>query len=210
MKACVVLGGGSDLVEVGGYDLVICADSGYSRLKPGYLPTHLVGDMDSISPEDLEIAMAKGIATSIHPAEKDFSDGEAAISLALSEGADDLTIEGTLGNRTDHLLSTFALLHIVPATVRCRLRIGSDLIYLIRSGEEMTLKGPPPIISLVPACGGCVVSTFGTKYDLDREELGLGSTRGIHNEPVSESPRITVHSGAVFLVLCSSVREHGA
>jgi thiamine pyrophosphokinase len=200
-KACVVLGGGSDEVPTDGYDLVICADSGYMRLQRGKRPDYLVGDMDSIDPRSLEGAKNAGIRTILYPAAKDLSDGEAALNLALSERADDITIEGTLGDRSDHLLSTFQLLHIVPRGTACRLKLGADMILLVREGEELEIPEPAPIISLIPSCEGVVVSTSGMKYDLRSEILPMGTTRGIHNEPTGGKVGLTVHAGSVFLVL---------
>jgi thiamine pyrophosphokinase len=183
------------------YDIVVCADSGYERLMPGRRPDYLVGDMDSIPPHMLEEARRMGVRTIVHPVDKDLSDGEAALMLAIAEGADDVTIEGTLGDRSDHLLSTFQLLHAVPRGTDCRLRLGSDMIFLVREGETRVLHGPNRIISVVPSCEGAMVSTRGMRYELDRELLPLGSTRGIHNEPTQDDPSLTVHSGAAFLVV---------
>ena len=200
-RACVVLGGGSDAVRTDGYDLVICADSGYSRLLPGERPDYIVGDMDSIDHRSLERAKKAMIKMIIYPSDKDRSDGEAALKLALAEGADDITLEGTLGDRSDHLLTTFQLLHTVPKGIACRLKLGNDRIMLVREGEDMVITHDAPIISLVPSCEGCVVSTKGMRYDLRSEGLPLGTTRGIHNEPAGRAPTLSVHSGSVFLVL---------
>ena len=200
-RACVVLGGDRDNVRIEGYDLVICADSGYERLRKGDRPTHLVGDMDSIGASALKEAVSSGIILSIHPKEKDLSDGEAAVMTAISEGADDITIEGTFGDRSDHLLSTFHILHLIPRGIASRIRLGKDVISLIRGGEKVTIEEPPRVISLIPASTGTTVTTEGLKYALRCEKLDLGSTRGIHNEPSSERPSLTVHSGSVYLVL---------
>lgn len=200
-RACVVLGGGADPVRTDTYDIVICADSGYGRLLPGKRPDYLVGDMDSIPPHMLEEARNSGVRTMVYSIDKDLSDGEAALNLAIAEGADEVTIEGTLGDRSDHLLSTFQLLHVVPRGTECRLMLGSDVIFLVREGETRVLNRPTRIISVVPSCEGAVVSTRGMRYELDRQSLPLGSTRGIHNEPTGPCPSLTVHSGAAFLVV---------
>jgi thiamine pyrophosphokinase len=136
------------------------------------------------------------------PEEKDLSDGEAAIGVAIEEGANDITIEGTLGERTDHLLSTYHLLRMVPETIDARLHIGNDTISLLGPGKH-SISEAAPIISILPMTLMAKVRTEGLKYALIGEEIALGSTRGIHNEPASVQPMVEVIEGYVFLILCS-------
>lgn len=207
VRACVVLGGSTEPVNTAGYDIVICADSGYSRvMDSGRKPDHLVGDMDSLDPGLLERAMNEGIDIVRYPLDKDISDGEASLKLAIDSGADLIVIEGATGSRSDHLISMFNMLESIPQNIEAWLHIGGDRIRLVRGGEWLELSDPPPVISLLPVTEDVLLRTDGLRYDLDGEKLHRGSTRGIHNEALSPTPRIKVIKGALLLVLSSSIR----
>ena len=88
-------------------DLVIAADSGLRTAELfGVSPSLLLGDFDSLGTpparDGLEILRV--------PAEKDVTDTQLAVEVALSRGADDLVIVGGLGGRLDHSLSNLAIL----------------------------------------------------------------------------------------------------
>jgi len=202
----VVLGGEDAQVTISGYDMVICADSGYRRISTqGQRPTHLIGDMDSLDEASLADAAARGIDIIRYPEEKELSDGEAALLLAIEKGSTEVTIMGTLGSRSDHLLSTYLLLSRIPKGTKGELRIGDDRILLVREGETVDIQGECRIISLVPYCEGTVISTLGLRYHLDRETLEYGTTRGIHNEKVGPAASVEVLSGGAFLIISEGV-----
>jgi len=136
----------------------------------------------------------------VHPRHKDLSDGEAALHLAIAAGASDITIEGTLGERSDHLLSTFHLLHLVPDGISGRLHLGKDTITLLKPGRRV-IRDPPPLISLLPASEKVRITTQGLLFPLRDEWLTMGSTRGVHNEPASGEPWVEVSDGMAYLIL---------
>ena len=75
------------------YDCVICADGGLlvaNKLK--ITPDLLIGDYDSMAmPENTDLIKL--------PMEKNMTDSEAAIDMAVSKGYDDITVLGGLGGR---------------------------------------------------------------------------------------------------------------
>ena len=207
VRACVVLGGSTEPVNTAGYDIVICADSGYSRvMDTGRRPDHLVGDMDSLDPGLLERAVTEGVDIVRYPLDKDISDGEASLKLAIDSGADFIVLEGATGSRSDHLISTFQMLETIPSSIEAWLHIGGDRIRLMREGQRLELSDPPPVISLLPVTEDVLLKTDGLRYDLVGEKLHRGSTKGIHNEALSPTPRIEVIRGTLLLVLSSSIR----
>jgi thiamine pyrophosphokinase len=200
-RACIVLGGGDDSIYVSGFDMVICADSGYRRLSERGQATHLVGDMDSLDTSMIREARDLEVDIRLFPIDKDLSDGEAALIVAIEEGADEIVIEGTMGDRSDHLLSTFFLLQAVPTHVKASLHMGNDTIILLRPGPPVVMNDPPRVISILSATEEVKVSTWGLRFSLSGEILKKGSTRGIHNEAVSELPKVQVLEGMAFLIL---------
>ena len=87
-------------------DTVIAADSGYETAKKLRLPVNvLIGDMDSV-----KVELPKEIETIKLPTEKDVTDTEAAVELALEKGADSICIIGGIGTRVDHTLASLGIL----------------------------------------------------------------------------------------------------
>ena len=110
MNAYIITGGDVLLenihIELDEGDIVIAADSGYETAKKLKLPVDvLVGDMDSIKAE-----LPKNIETIKLPTEKDVTDTEAAVELALEKGADSICIVGGIGTRVDHTLASLGIL----------------------------------------------------------------------------------------------------
>src|SRR5690606_28039069 len=104
MKAVIFAGGqikNYDKLKkyIEGSDLVICADSGIEHaFNMGIMPDLLVGDMDSINHDTLEKANKLGIARHNFPAEKDSTDTELALDIALAKGASEAILLGGLGD----------------------------------------------------------------------------------------------------------------
>ena len=91
--------------------LVICADSGVRHaFRMNIIPDIIVGDMDSASVEDIKKIEALGIEKYTFSAEKDFTDTELALRLALKKGARQVVLFGGLGSRPDHSLANIFLM----------------------------------------------------------------------------------------------------
>ena len=88
-------------------ETVICADGALQYL----LGDLWLGDMDSVSPERLSEAKARGIIPKTYPMQKDYTDGQLAVKEAIASGADELLLLGALGGRSDHLLENMRLLY---------------------------------------------------------------------------------------------------
>ena len=110
MNAYIITGGDVLLknikIDLEDGDLVIAADSGYETAKKLKLPVDvIVGDMDSI-----RIDLPKNIETVKLPAEKDVTDTEAAVEIAIERGAESICIVGGIGTRVDHTLASIGIL----------------------------------------------------------------------------------------------------
>ena len=121
MNAYIITGGDILLknisVKTEEGDIVIAADSGYKTALDLKLPVDiLIGDMDS-----LKCDIPKGIEVIKLPEEKDLTDTEAALALALEKGADNITIIGGIGSRLDHTLASVGLLGIITLSLRINL-----------------------------------------------------------------------------------------
>ncbi len=114
---------------------VIAADAGIGHARMlGLLPELWVGDFDSV-PADLPDDLAS-VERQVFPAEKDKTDGELAIAVALERGATRLVLAGAFGGRrADH-----AFLHLALA------------VRLAEAGTEVILtSGAQALISALSA-----------------------------------------------------------
>ena len=116
MRAYIYTGGAIDAANITdhpkGDDLLIAADSGFDNATAlGEKPSILVGDLDSINLDSIkEKKVPDGVEIYQVPAEKDLTDTQLAVELALSKGARDIVIIGGLSGRLDHTLSNLAIL----------------------------------------------------------------------------------------------------
>lgn len=110
MNAYIITGGDVLLqnikIDLEEGDIVIAADSGYETATKLKLPVDiLIGDMDSIRDD-----IPKSIETIRLPTEKDVTDTEAAVELALERGAESICIIGGIGTRVDHTMASLGIL----------------------------------------------------------------------------------------------------
>jgi thiamine pyrophosphokinase len=181
---------------------VVAADRGLDHaLALGLEVTVAVGDFDSASAEAVAAVENAGIRIERHPAEKDATDLELALDTALALRPSRILVLAGVGERLDHLLSALLLLGSERyASVRLDARIGGAQAHVIR-GERELEGAPGELVSLLPLGGPAEgVSTEGLAYPLLEETLDPGSSRGVSNELVAESARVSVASGTLLAV----------
>lgn len=188
-------------------DRLICADGGgRAALAAGLKPDLIVGDFDSLSEAELTALAATGAALERHPRKKDETDLELALRRALIDGATDIVVLGGLGGRLDHTLANAMLLALPGLSAgRARLAGGPETLYVLRSGETLTLDGEKgDTVSLLPLGEAAGIVTSGLAYPLRNEALRVGPARGVSNEMYST--RATIRLGTGFL-LCIHIRR---
>jgi thiamine pyrophosphokinase len=191
---------------------VIAADEGLEHaLALGLDVTIAVGDFDSVSPEAHAAAEAAGVRVERYPAEKDATDLELALDVAVTLGARRvLVIAGDGAGRLDHLLAALLLLGSPRYDeVELDAFVGSARVHVVR-GEREIAGEPGELVSLLALHGPAEgVRTEGLAYALHGERLETGSSRGVSNVLVSSPARIAVEHG-VLLVLRPGPEEGGA
>jgi thiamine pyrophosphokinase len=184
-------------------DLLVAADSGAEALlSVGRPPDVLVGDMDSVSAESLEILQQAGAELVLLPTAKDETDLEAALRVAVERGADKLTVLGALGGpRLDHLVGTILLL-AAPWLAGRTVRVLDPWHELFLAEGEAVIEGRPgdtvSLLALTPTVED--VCTEGLVYPLEHEALRQGETRGVSNELLAERA-VVRHGGGRLLVI---------
>ena len=184
-------------------DLVLAADGGSRYVKAlGLELDAIVGDMDSISADERAQLEAQGVDLVSHPAEKDHTDLELALQEAQARGATQLWVLAALGRRWDH---SFANLMLAAREDFRQLAItylhGPQRLFLIR-GQRRLQEPVGTRISLIPLGGQAQgVRTAGLHYPLNRENLPLGSSRGVSNLAVEAEQLVELSEGTLLCVL---------
>lgn len=178
--------------------MLIGCDGGTEKiLKLGLEPHAVIGDFDSQNRSELgnsEIVE--------HPADKDYTDSEAAIRYAISKGAQEVLLTGFSGRRIDHMLGNIYLLDKKDfAGILLKIIEGNQEIYMIT--DDTTIRGKKgDIISFIPIDGDVrAISSAGLRYDLSDYVLSLQGNSGISNEMTASSAVIRLDGENRLLVI---------
>lgn len=188
-------------------DVVIAADGGARHaLNIGIIPSLVIGDLDSLSENDVRALGEMGVHLLRFPTTKDETDLELAVLHALRAGYAPILIMGAFGGRLDQSLANIALL-AGPETIKTDIRLddGVTEAFFVR-GAAVIQGRAGDTLSLVP-WGRPVhgVTTSGLVYPLDNESLFPYRTRSISNEMLAQSARVQLKSG---LLLCIHIRKN--
>lgn len=188
-------------------DWLIAADGGLRHLRHlGLAPRLLIGDLDSVTEDDVQWAVSRGAEVRRYPREKDETDLELALLAALQTGSRGILLAAALGGRLDQTLGNLSLL-LRPelAGLDARLEDGREEVFLIRAQAEIHgRKGD--IVSLLPWNGPAEgVTTQSLRYPLYDETLYPDQTRGISNEMLAGTAQVSLRAG---LLLCIHTRKN--
>ena len=188
-------------------DLCIAADQGYHTAKAlGERIDLLLGDFDSIG----SVPGDEGMEIQRVPAEKDYTDTQLAVEIALERGADEIIIIGGLSGRLDHTLSTLAILEDLNTRgVYCTITDGQNRARYMKSpsplsgGRSSTLiaRSPYKYLSLIAADEMVKgVDIEGCKYPLKKATLRRSHQFAVSNEITGNVAFIAVKKGGVFII----------
>jgi len=195
--------------------LTVAADGGIRHAhRVDRDPDVLVGDLDSITTDDLERASAARTEVVRHPEDKDATDLELALDLVVdrmatgaaagaADGTDriDVLVIGGHGGRTDHLLANILLLSADRyAGLRVTAWWGADVLHVVR--DTAVLNGRiGSTVSLIavngPARG---VTTHGLHFALNDAELTPGSSLGVSNRLTRSPATVSVRHGVLAVL----------
>lgn len=201
MRRCLILTShleGAELLTVHSedFDEIIAADGGLVQAqKLGIRPTRIIGDFDSAERPEAEHLV-------ILPREKDMTDSEAAIDLALSLGYRHIVVLGGLGGRFDHAMGNVGLL--------AKALSSADWLEFQDGYNRMFMKGPGRFaverdrfqyLGLI-AYGGSVegLTVKGAKYPLNNFTLRDDTTLGVSNEILGDKAQIEFRKGKLLVI----------
>ncbi len=187
-------------------DLILAADGGARHAQAiGITPSIIIGDMDSLSPAQVNEYARQGVQIKRFPPAKDETDLELAVQDALDAGCNPVLILCAFGGRLDQLLGNIMLMGNSRAIeVDIRLEDGVTEVMFVRS-QFVIHGGAGDTVSLIPWNGPAEgVTTTGLAYPLLDEPLYPFRTRSISNVMLSETASVSLKSG---LLLCIHIRK---
>lgn len=186
-----------------GDDLVVAVDGGTRYAwEVGVDPALVVGDLDSLSPDQKERLKAAGTEVSSYSPRKDQTDLELALHRTIAEGVDSILILAALGGRLDQTVANLLLLTLPELSeIEVRLMDGGQEAFVVR--EEAAIEGEPgDTVSLIPLAGDVTgITTTGLEWTLDDDELRFGATRGVSNVLKGEQASVSVRQGLLLCVV---------
>lgn len=192
MKAVIVLNGEPcDYLFLGDEHVVAC-DGAYDYLtKNGVKSNVSIGDFDSLGfiPENAVV----------YPREKDFTDGELALSYCVERGIEEIDFICGGGGRDDHFFGNISvLLKASSLGVTARLFTANSVIYPV-SGEISVRVERGTTVSFV-AVTPCVVSfSRGLKYLYPEREITIEDTLGLSNVATENEVTLKLKKGKALL-----------
>jgi thiamine pyrophosphokinase len=182
--------------------LIISADSGARHCKSfQVMPDLMVGDFDSVSGVDFADFASAGVEIIRFPAEKDMTDSELAIEIALERGCSRIILLGALGTRLDHSVSNlFLLKKLLDKGIDAAIIDEQNEVKLISHSIVLT-REEETFITLLPLAGSAKgVTTSGLYYPLENATLEVGSSRGVSNRFSEDVAQVTVKEGYLLVI----------
>ena len=186
-------------------DYVVVADAGLCVCKLANVwPDCIVGDFDSVEQSVLAAYQGKTKIVT-HLPEKDATDTELAIELALEEGCNKVFLCGATGGRLDHMLANLDLLkHILDCGAEGILLDEQNRITIHRTSFSIQKDVSYGMyFSLIPYSDVVEgVTLQGFKYGLANTTLQKGRQSGlcVSNEIIDETAYIQFKTGIVLAI----------
>ncbi|SET32532.1 thiamine diphosphokinase [Paenibacillus sp. NFR01] len=206
-KRVVIVAGGTMTAELLNLldeeDYIIGADRGALFLvSHGITPDLSVGDFDSVSPEEYE-AIQKGSKEimSCDPINKDLTDSELALDLALGLQPESILMTGVTGSRLDQTLAAIQMMtRAQQRQVNCTIVDAHNYITLTGSQAVVEDRGYTyvSLLPLTPEVTGITLEGF--QYPLDNATLKLGQSLAVSNRLLGATGTVAIESGLLLIL----------
>lgn len=214
MQSLIISGGSLDMefalsyIEKYSFDVLIAADRGMDFFyQQAMMPDYVVGDFDSADPDILQYFQSleegqRPVILRFQP-EKDETDTELAMRIAMERGCDTIHLLGSTGSRVDHMLGN---LHLLGAAmkqgVECRMVDANNRIRMVCQG--LTIKREEQygkyvsLFPFTPRVEGLTLTGF--QYPLEDYTLECYHSLGVSNEIIAKEAVITFREGVLLVV----------
>ena len=197
--------------EIRSTDRIFCANGGTRHaLSMGLRPEVIVGDLDSLAADLVSDLTAGGTKLLRYPEDKDQTDLELALGVAVAEKPEEILLVAALGGRLDQMLANILLLTRPEyGSVRLTITEGHQRASLLRGPLNVPINGRAgSTVSVIPLSPVVEqVTLTGVKWPLNDKTLTFGSTLTISNTLTDPRAFIRVGQGQVLLVQLDSNQE---
>lgn len=189
------------------YDVIIAIDGGLGKAKEiGVYPTYIVGDFDTVDEGVLRSYEAENTSKIIRLIpEKDDTDTQVAVRIALEQKCDIVDIVGGTGTRLDHTIANIHILQLfLKNGIEATIVNENNRIRLINSSYTIKRNNTfGKYISFLAFTDKVLGITLkGMKYPLKDYNFDKETTLslGVSNELVDEIGEVTIKSGILIMI----------
>lgn len=205
---CVIISGGSPPSEklikqqLCDADMVIGVDGAADLLTKCEITADIIiGDFDTAKKVNVLEQQNNGAEVIRLRVDKNETDTEAAVNIAIERGAKNITLLGAMGSRVDHSLANISMLKPIQQNGAFG-KILDENTEMFVCDTEVTLKANVgQTISILPFSGNIIVTASGLKYPLKELALPFGTSRGVSNIIEKSSVNIRVTGGYALIIL---------
>jgi thiamine pyrophosphokinase len=170
------------------------------------MPDICVGDFDSVSPDSLRAARDGGAEIVTYPADKDASDLDLALDIALERRFGPVTITAAFSGRLDHTLASLGTL-LRGSRAEARVVEPHVTIHAIDAEAHPTLLLHLSLgteFSVFAADPEAALTVTGARYELHEDHLAPWSSRGLSNVSLAPDVSFTTTAGRCLVIVNAS------
>ena len=206
-KRVVIFAGGELLPEylnvIDEEDFIIGADRGaWFLVTNGFTPDIAVGDFDSVSAEALQEIESKSKTTiTCDAVNKDLTDSELALDLAMDQQPESIMLLGVTGTRIDHTLASIQMMtRALQRQINCYVMDSHNFITLTGSQALVENLGYTyvSLLPLTPEVTGITLEGF--QYPLTDATLKLGQSLAVSNKLIASTGTVSIRSGLLLII----------
>jgi|TARA_B110000438_G_scaffold4983_1_gene4961 thiamine pyrophosphokinase len=182
------------------YDYIFGVDGGTKYLyNLSYLPTHIIGDFDSIKTSTKNTAAKDGATILTYDKNKNETDLEIALEVAKQHGSESITIIGGEGKELDHLFSNLLTISAFNKTEHIEWITKNETI--IFSPNNNFYTEVDKIFSIITLSQLTNLTIKGSKWDIDNMDIPYGSSRTLRNIALQKDIEVYCDDGKYCIVL---------
>ena len=182
---------------------IIGVDRGALTLvKQGIRPHLAIGDFDSVTESEFELIKESALEMFELPAEKNETDTEVALNVAIAKQATEVFIYGALGGRIDHSLANIRLLlQFAKKGMSITLVNQKNALTVLYPGQHEIKHPGLPYISFFALESTVENLTLKhLKYPLQNYTLAQDDIRCISNETIEPLFNVSFSNGYLLMI----------
>lgn len=205
MKNIIIVGSGEDYSKnkLKNYCerafFIIASDGGVKTLlENGIKPDLIVGDCDSI--DNIEDKKYENIEKKIFPREKDLTDSEIALKIAINKNPDIIYLFCMTGSYIDHSLANiYNLLRNYNENIEIKIITSNSEIFLIKN-EKKIYNCKNKRFSLFPINNIYGLEITGSKYNFNSKNIKL-TDYSVSNVFIDNEANIKLKKGGIICII---------